>query len=303
MKISGFSFVRNAIRLYYPVVEAIQSILSICDEFIIACGDSDDGTTDLIRSIGSDKITIIETVWDPKYFVHGAVNAQQTNVALSQCTGDWCFYVQADEVVHEKYLPIIREKMERYLHTPQVEGLLFDYKHFYGDYDHYQTAHNWYRREVRVVRNHIGVQSWESAQGFRKNGKKLRVVLADAEICHYGWVRPPKQMKAKQIALDSVHHDKDWVDQRHPDKNVEYDYGTLKTLAAFTDTHPEVMESRIREMDWVVIEKPGSREHKHNRLSIRLLSFIENNILGTRIGEYRNYVLIKPFSLQKAREV
>ena len=99
MKISGFTFVRNAVKLYYPIVEAITSMLPICDECIVACGDSEDETTDLVRAIGDDRIRIIETVWDPKYFVHGAINAQQTNVALDRCAGDWCFYVQADEVV------------------------------------------------------------------------------------------------------------------------------------------------------------------------------------------------------------
>ena len=113
MKISGFSFVRNAVKLYYPVVESIRSALPLVDEFIIACGDSDDDTTELIRSIGDPKIKIIETVWDPGHFVKGAVNAVQTNIALDACTGDWCFYLQADEVIHERYIPVLRGKMEK----------------------------------------------------------------------------------------------------------------------------------------------------------------------------------------------
>jgi len=294
MKISGFTFVRNAIKLYYPIVEAITSILPICDEFIVACGDSEDETTDLVRSVGDDRIQIVETVWDPKYFVHGAINAQQTDVALDRCTGDWCFYVQADEVVHERYLPGLRDKMARYLNEPEVEGFLFDYRHFYGDYDHVQTARNWYRHEVRIVRNGIGVQSWKSAQSFRRNGEKLKVVRANAEIYHYGWVRPPKQMKQKQIALDSLHHDREWVDKRHADRTVEYEYGTLKNLAVFKDTHPRVMQPLIAQMNWRVVEKPGSKKkHKHNKLSLRALSFFENKVLGRRLGEYRNYILLK----------
>ena len=294
MKISGFTFVRNAIKLYYPIGEAITSILPICDECIVACGDSEDETTDLVRSIGDDRIQIIETVWDPKYFVRGAINAQQTNVALDRCTGDWCFYVQADEVVHEQDLPDLRDKMARYLDDPEVEGLLFDYKHLYGDYDHYQIGRNWYRHEVRIVRNRTGVQSWKSAQSFRRKGQKLKVVRADAEIYHYGWVRPPKQMKQKQIALDSLHHDKVWVDSHHADNAVEYEYGTLKNLAVFQDTHPRVMQDRIAQMNWRVVEKPGSKQkHKHNKLSIRALSFFETRVLGRRIGAYKNYILIK----------
>ena len=222
MKISGFSFVRDALRLDYPIVEAITSILPICDEFFVAVGKSTDGTLEAIRAIGDEKIKVIETVWDPRYFVHGAINALQTNVALSHCTGDWCFYLQADEVVHEKYLPVIREAMARYLPHPQVEGLLFDYLHFWGSYETYQKAHGWYRHEVRVIRNGLGITSWKSAQGFRQKGEKLRVMHSGGTIYHYGWVRHPRLMKSKQKALDSLHHDAQWVSQHHPHAEAEF---------------------------------------------------------------------------------
>jgi len=292
MKISGFTFVRDAIRLDYPIVEAITSILPICDEFWVALGRSDDGTGEAIRGIGDPKIGIIESDWDPTYFVHGAINAQQTNVALSRCSGDWCFYVQADEVVHEKYLPIIRSAMERCLDHPEVEGLLFDYLHFWGSYETYQKAHGWYRREVRVIRNGRGIESWKSAQGFRRHGEKIKVVHSGAAIYHYGWVRHPRLMKRKQIALDSLHHDAQWVDRRHPDREGAFRYGSLKHLARFKGTHPRVMERRIAEKDWQVEDEPGVK-HRHNKLSNRILSFLENRILHTVIGEYRNYIPIK----------
>lgn len=293
MTISGFSFVRNAVKLYYPIVEAIRSALPLVDEFVIACGDSEDDTTAQIRAINDPKIKIIETTWDPKDFVHGASNAVQTNIALDACTGDWCFYLQADEVLHEQYIPILRENMERYLDTPEVEGLLFDYRHFYGSYDLYQAAHNWYAHEIRIVRNGIGVRSWESAQGFRIDGRKLRVVPADAEIFHYGWVRPPVRMMKKQIALASVHHDKDWVDGRYPDEEADFDYGSLKTCRQFEGTHPAVMQERINSINWEAKPgKPNKKDHKHDRLWVRALTFLENNIFHRKFGEYKNYVLI-----------
>jgi len=185
MRVSGFSFVRDAAKLDYPIVEAITSILPLCDEFWVTVGQSQDGTLEAIGSIGDPKVKIVETIWDPKYFVHGAINAQQTNLALSRCSGDWCFYVQADEVVHEKYLDVIHRAMERYLAHPQVEGLLFDYLHFWGSYQTYQKAHGWYRREVRVVRNGLGITSWKSAQGFRREGQKLRGRQKEARRCHF----------------------------------------------------------------------------------------------------------------------
>ncbi|RKZ31364.1 hypothetical protein DRQ33_07145, partial [bacterium] len=132
MKISGFSFVKNAIILDYPVVEMIKSALPVVDEFVIACGDSDDETTEIISQIGDPKIKIIETVWNPDDFVRGHSNAVQTNIALDACSGDWCFYLQADEVIHQKYLPVVKMACQKYLHDDRVEGFLFNYKHFWG---------------------------------------------------------------------------------------------------------------------------------------------------------------------------
>jgi glycosyltransferase involved in cell wall biosynthesis len=291
MKVSGFTFVRNAIDLYYPIVEAITSILPICDEFIVAAGDSTDGTTEVVRSIQEPKIKIIQTVWDPAQFVRGAVNAQQTNIALDACTGDWAFYLQADEVVHEDDLEPLQRRLRVLLDDRRVEGLLFDYLHFYGDYEHYQIAHGWYRREVRIVRPGIGVRSWKSAQGFRRQGQKLRVALANARIFHYGWVRPPRRMTRKDFALRSVHMGVAQAREAVPDLNTDFDYGRLWGRARFGGTHPAVMASRIAEMDWEVRPTRSTR-HRQDRLGNALLSFLENRILGFRIGENRNYMLL-----------
>lgn len=297
MKVSGFSFVRNAVKLDFPVVEAITSILPICDEFVIAVGEGNDGTAELVESIDTDKLTIIRTKWDSRLFVRGAINAQQTNIALDNCTGDWAFYIQADEVMHEKYLPVVKEQMELNLDRPEVEGLLFDYVHFWGSYDRYHAAHNWYSKEVRVIRNGVGSKSWRSAQSFRRNGRKLKVVHSGAEIYHYGWVRDPSVMKTKQKALDSLHHDAEWVERRHPEpERAEFDYGDLRKLAKFSGTHPEAMRGRIAAKSWSVPfegKRTDRPKHKHETLRMRLLSFMENKILRRKIAEGKNYVLIR----------
>lgn len=293
MRVSGFSMVRDAIRLHYPVAEAIRSILPICDEFVIAVGRSQDGTADRIRALNDPKIRILETDWDPAHFVHGAINAVQSNLALDQCTGDWAFYLQADEVVHEEDLPRIRAAMEANLKDERVEGLLFDYLHFWGDFDHVHWTRNWYRHEVRVVRNIPGMRSWKSAQGFRLNERKLRVRESGGRIFHYGWVRPPETMKRKQIALDSLHHPKDWVEKRHPEPELPFDYGSLEHLRRFTGTHPAVMREWISGKDWDAARyRREGTLHEHNRLEVRTLTWLEDHLLHGRIGEYRNYVLL-----------
>jgi len=291
VRISGFTFVRNAIDLYYPVVESITSILPICDEFVIAAGDSTDGTTELLRSINDPKIKIIETAWDPKQFVHGASNAVQTNIALDACTGDWAFYLQADEVVHERYLPGLVERMRAYRDDQRVEGLLLDYRHFFADYDHVETAHGWYRREVRIVRTGVGVRSWKSAQGFRRDGQKLHVALAGAEVFHYGWVRPPRQLNRKVIALTTVHVGVEAMRAANLDADADFDYGRLWGRERFTGTHPRVMAPRIAEKNWTV-RPTRSVINRHDHLGNAVLSFVENRILGFRLGEHRNYILL-----------
>ena len=293
MRISGFSFVRNGIKLGYPVKESILSILPVCDEFIISVGKSEDDTAEQIASIGDPKIKIIETVWDPAMFVHGAINAYQTNIALKQCSGDWCFYVQADEVVHEKYLPIIKAKCLEYLPLTAVEGLLFDYIHFWGSFNTYHRARNWYRAEVRIIRNHLGIESFQSAQGFRRQGQKIQVARAEASIYHYGWVRPAETMRKKKIALDSLHHDPEWVKKNNPQPEQPFDYGTLKHLARFKGTHPAVMADFIARTAALVKINPGSKvRHEHDKFSVRLLSWIERNLLHHRLGEWKNYILL-----------
>lgn len=288
MKISGFTFVRNAVSLDYPIVEAIESILPIVDEFVIACGDSDDGTTELIRSIGDAKIRIIETVWNADDFVHGRSNSSQTNIALDACTGDWCVYLQADEVVHEDHLPVILEACAKYLDNEQVEGFLFAYKHFWGDYRRYHWTHHWYRREIRVVRNRIGARSWESAQGFRIEGRKLNVVQIPADIFHYGWVRNPLKMRKKMIAFDTIHHGSDEAHRRNEPEQVPFDYGIPNNLRVFAGTHPAVMNERIAAKSWDWLPESPVR-FRHDKLRVRIWSWFEENIFNTRLGEYRNY--------------
>lgn len=318
MKISGFSFVRNGIKLYYPIVESIISILPIVDEFIIAVGqgDEDDLTREQIAAINDPRIKIIDTVWDEKYYQKGIINSIQTDVAKNACTGDWLFYLQADEVVHEKYLSVIQSRCEKSFDNEDVEGLLFRYKHFWGDYDHFHAGHGWYPFEIRIIRNRPDIHSWQSAQSFRRfdfydnprqetGHHKLKVALLDAEIYHYGWVRPPYLMQNKRRALDTVHWGQKRARDYYEKAPKEFDYGPLDLLATFKETHPRVMQERIARMDWKDKlhysgkPNPYREPHKHERSKYRLLSFIEKYFHGGRqIGGFRNYVLLKNIKLK-----
>jgi glycosyltransferase involved in cell wall biosynthesis len=292
MRISGFSFVRNAARLHYPVCEAIRSALPLVDEFVVAVGPSDDGTLEAIRAIGDPRVLILETAWDPAHFVHGKINAVQTDLALAACTGDWGLYLQADEVLHEDDLPLLRAAAERWLAAEDVEGFLFKYHHFWGDFGSVQWTRNWYRREVRIIRLGRGIRSWKSAQGFRRDGRKLRVRETEARIFHYGWVRPPEAMKRKQIALDRLHHDEAWVRNRHPEgESLPFDYGSMQHLRPFLGTHPAVMKAWIAAKNWRAEDyRLQGVRHEHEQARTRFLTWMEDRVLHRQVGVYRNYV-------------
>lgn len=287
MKISGFSFVRNAVQYDYPFLESIRSLLPQCDEFVVAVGKSEDDTLERLRSLDSPKLKIIETVWDESLRQGGAILAQQTNVALDHVRGDWAFYLQADEVVHESDLPMIRKAMEQHQNDRRVEGLLFPYLHFYGSYRYVGNSRRWYRREIRVVRNGIGARSWGDAQGFRINGRKLRVKPVDASIYHYGWVKPPEIQQAKQQSFNKLWHSDQWV-QENVSKDSAYDYSNGGKLKLFTGTHPAVMHTRVAAEHWrftydeKLVQQPGKE---------KMLDWIEAKT-GMRMGEYRNYDII-----------
>ena len=98
MKVSAFTFIKNGQILGYPFLQSIQSILPIADEFIVNVGKSEDNTLELIKSLSSSKIKIIESQWNDSMQDKGYVYGQQKMIAQFNCSGDWAFYIEADEI-------------------------------------------------------------------------------------------------------------------------------------------------------------------------------------------------------------
>lgn len=319
MKLSGFTFMKNTDKLYYPVKESILSILEIIDEFVIALGDCDpdDQTLNLIQSIESNKIKVIHTIWDPIKFPSGSEYAHQTDLAKSHCSGDWLLYLQSDEVIHEKYLDTILKYCKFYLSDLRIDGFLFRYKHFFGDYDHYLNNKGWYDKEIRIVRNHPDIHSWGDAQSFKRifpfignnylikdNTKKLNVIEIPADIYHYGWVRPPKHMQIKSKVMDKMYHDPLSIDKIYEQKSTHFNYGDLSKLDIFQETHPKVMFSFIQKMNW------NSELHynnkfklnrelmKHEKWKYKLIARIEKLLLkNKRLFAYKNWNIVNSNSI------
>ena len=292
MKVAGFTFIKNAIKNDYSIVEAITSILPICDEFIVAVGKSDDNTLQLIQNIQSPKIKIIETNWNENLRVGGEVFALETNKAMQQISADvdWMFYIQGDECVHEKYLNTIKMEMQLCLNNKNIEGLLFNYKHFYGSYDYFAHSRRWYRREIRVLKNLPDMHSYKDAQGFRKANKKIKVKLIDAFIYHYGWVKPPTGLTNKVRNFNTFYsHDDLWIENKYPPQS-SFDYGNADQLVKFNDSHPQVFQDRVVASNWTFDFDPTLLSKKMP-LRRKFLAFFEQ-LTGVRLFEYKNYIKI-----------
>lgn len=302
MKISGFTILRHGVQFDYPFLESIRSLLPLVDEFIINVGYGEDTTLDVLKEFskneGQGKIILFESKWpfdDPEKKKGGQILSEQTNLALERCSGDWCFYLQADEVLHEEDHEIIRNACEFYDNKPEIDGLLFHYIHFYGSFDVIRLGRGAYRREVRIVRNKK-CKSIGDAQSFRTiSNEKPSVALIPASIYHYGWVRPPEVMKKKTEFMDTLYHS----DGNGTGDN--YRYKKILGLTFFKKSHPIYMKNRILEKKWIWDLKNSPLEWKWTDLKKILLDAFEK-ISHKRLFEYRSYrlkTIYSPIGLKK----
>ena len=290
MNVAGFSFIKNAVKYDFPVVESIKSVLPLCDKFYIAVGKSEDDTLELIRSIDKDKIVIIETEWDETLREGGHVLAAETNKAMQALPTDtdWAIYIQGDELFHEKDYPAIRTAMEAHKSNPKIEGLLFHYLHFYGSYSYVADSNVWYPNEIRIIKYNPAVFSYKDAQGFRiGNNEKLQVAQIDATVYHYGYVKPPKILQEKFKNSSKFYHDDAWIEQTFPGDTFDF-LEHVSELKRFETSHPKLIQERIDRLNWefdydISMNKPSLKK--------RFKHFLRK-YLGIDLG-YKNYIIVR----------
>jgi hypothetical protein len=286
VKVSGFTIVRNAIKLDFPVEASIRSILPVCDEVVVNVGRSEDETLDLVRSICDPRIRIVETEWDMAR--RNTVLGHETLRAMRECRHPWGIYIQADEVLHERGAEELAAAIQRHDGDPRVEGLLVRYVHFYGGFDTIATHRRWYRREVRAVRLDpaLDIRPYQGAQGFRvgPDHRKIRARLTTAEMFHYGWARPAQALREKRELGKTMYPWRD-ADERRPL------LAWVPGIRPFLGTHPAVARSWIepRRMDPERVIAPRRFELRFVRYYIS--GWIER-LTGVRVFEFRNYTLV-----------
>ena len=266
MKVSAFTFIKNGQILGYPFIESIQSILTIVDEFVINVGESEDDTLLLIQSIHSSKIRIIKSKWNDTMQERGFVYGQQKMIAQYNCTGDWAFYIEGDEVYHENDLEQIRESMIMHLDDPNVEALAFDFYHFYGNANSYLDSPGWYRSEVRIIKN--SVRSYAPDGLFwlvlnsNKQGRYPRAKHTGVSCYHYGWLRSQEQMNLKSEKVQKY-----WA--QDPVK-VDYSQMDQSIIKEFQGSHPEIIKEWLpKESGLYKVDpnyKPTKKQKKHRMM-------------------------------------
>ena len=290
MKISGLTFVRNGNALGYPFVPSIRSLLPLCDEVIVNVPRSTDGTLASVKAIGDPKIRIIESDWDENPGKGGLVLSHHTNLALRECTGDWCVYIQADEVLHEDGISAMRSAMERELDNPAIQGLLVDYTHFFGSFWTEVYSLGWYYKEVRVLRRSPDIRSCGDAQGFRTTDhQKLCVRHSGGRYFHYSYALEPGQAKIKHDNLATLFGNKNAEPlNRPPGRYYEDD----QKVRPFKGTHPSVMRDVVAAANWTYHSRNPLIRFRRNYFW-EDIALIIKRCTGIELGVHKNYRLIR----------
>jgi hypothetical protein len=272
MKISGFTFIKNGQVLGYPFVQSIESVLPIVDEFIINVGESEDDTLELIKSISNPKIRIIYSKWNNLMQDRGYVYGQQKMIAQYNCTGDWAFYIEGDEIYHENELDQIRKSMEVNLNDLNVEALVFRFYHFYGNSNSYIDSPGWYRNEARIIRNSIRSYAPDGlfwlVLDSNKKGRYPKAKHTGVNCFHYGWIRSEEQMNLKSQKVKKY-----WGEDH---EKIDYSQMDQSIIKEFKGTHPEVIKNWLPKENGIYkadTKYKLNKKQKKHRFMIRLEKF------------------------------
>ena len=269
MKVSAFTFIKNGQILGYPFVQSILSILPIVDEFVINVGESEDDTLEIINSINDKKIRIIESRWNEGMQDRGYVYGQQKMIAQFNCTGDWAFYIEGDEVYHENDLEQIKLSMEMHFNDPAVEALVVDFNHFYGNSNSVLNSPGWYRSEARIIK--CSIRSYAPDGLFwlildsNKKGRYPRAKKTGVTCYHYGWVRSEAQMNLKSRKVQKY-----WGG--NPEK-IDYSQMDQLIIKEFEESHPKIMNDWLNKENGLYMANPNHKltlRQKKHRLKIKL---------------------------------
>ena len=118
MKISACYIVKNEQE---NIRRSIESLKNQYDELIVIDTGSEDGTVDVVRSLGG-KVFVYP--WQDDF-------AAARNFALAKATGDWLIFLDADEYFTAATAGNLRRVLE--MASPEADGMLVDMVNFDAD--------------------------------------------------------------------------------------------------------------------------------------------------------------------------
>lgn len=297
MQIEGFTYVRNGFKMGYPFIASIQSVLPIVKRLIVVVGDSDDGTREAIENLENEKIIIVDSVWDEDKRKSGQIFREQSNIGIDNLSTncDWAFHIQADEVLKETDQDNILSYIKIANNIKNIDGLLFPFYHFWGDFKYIRHTRRTHAFEIRAFKNNRNVHSYRDSQGFRifppsmpnSKGVKLKVLKTDIPIYHYSYTRNPGLMNKQHNFFERFYHNDDWLNNNTDEK--DFDYNKVDRLDIFKGLHPVYMNEVIKNKDWEFEYDPSK---SIIRFKDKLLYPIEK-YFNYRLFEYKNYK-VKP---------
>ncbi len=199
MTLHGLICVRDGIEQDYCFVEAIKSLLPVCDRVVVCDGESTDGTQQFLRSWMKlePKLVLCVYPW-PNPVGNIEFWTDWLNYARQHCAAKRILQLDADEILDESAYPAIRGYNNQFFRQPFT--LCFDRLNFYKDTRHLIPpgvclSHRVYRYGPQNV--------WLPSDGPDPRGAEWvgMGVQTGLQIFHYGYLRKPEAFFKKSRNL------------------------------------------------------------------------------------------------------
>jgi hypothetical protein len=202
--LSGYTLVRNVVKLNYPLEASILTYYPLCNEVVISYDPTtEDGTEKYIQDLARryPKIKPIPSPWNMDNHKDGTEITIQSNVALEACTSDWLLYVQADEAIHEGDQEAIRAAIR----NPDINGVLFDRRSFMGTLDR-EIPEYFARNLLRLIRNGDGCVVVDGMTCGFFQGVNPSIHRQSYRMYNYSRMGSREEILLRSRCRDTFHH-------------------------------------------------------------------------------------------------
>ena len=184
----------------------LRSVLNLADEVVIVDGSKNLKNKEMIdllnESHGTNKI---------RHFVYPIEDLNfgvARKYAHDQSTGDWNFFLDADEMIHENDTKSIREMVD-YAENNGVECLDVQYVHFYNDFSHIDNSEPVHIGLNRVYKNYKDVEFPARNHSLPVYPFKCKAFSPEIVIWHLGYLRGMEKIRDRfnrNFTFSEMHH-------------------------------------------------------------------------------------------------